>query len=179
MGLSFSPLSEAVMGAVAGARQGQASGSYNTLRELGGVFGVAILGAVFQRVAPAPMQFLAGFHAAVFAGAVVLAVGAVAALLLPRRSAQSRARLRPPRRLWWRRSAYRPCAPRWCYRPHRESIHLHGLAGTSPRLGANEDVNQVNGGDGRPEKSSLVAHPTRRASVQQGVTFPKHNNQEA
>ena len=85
MGLSFSPLSEAVMGAVAGARQGQASGSYNTLRELGGVFGVAILGAVFQRVAPAPMQFLAGFHAAVFAGAVVLAVGAVAALLLPRR----------------------------------------------------------------------------------------------
>jgi len=89
MGLSFSPLSESVMGAVAGSRQGQASGSYNTLRELGGVFGVAILGAVFQHVAPAPMQFLTGFHAAVFAGAVVLAVGAMAAVLLPRRARAS------------------------------------------------------------------------------------------
>ncbi len=84
MGLSFSPLSDAVMGAVAGPRQGQASGAYNTLRELGGVFGVAILGAVFQHVAPAPAQFLSGFHAAVFAGAGVLAVGAALAVLLPR-----------------------------------------------------------------------------------------------
>jgi EmrB/QacA subfamily drug resistance transporter len=89
MGLSFSPLSEAVMGAVAGPRQGQASGSYNTLRELGGVFGVAILGAVFQHVAPAPAQFLTGFHAAVFAGAVILAVGAAVAVLLPRRAGVS------------------------------------------------------------------------------------------
>ncbi len=85
MGLSFSPLSEAVMGAVAGPRQGQASGAYNTLRELGGVFGVAVLGAVFQHAAPAAAQFLTGFHAAVFVGAGVLAVGAVAAILLPHR----------------------------------------------------------------------------------------------
>ena len=84
MGLSFSPLSDAVMGAVAGPQQGQASGAYNTLRELGGVFGVAILGAVFQHIAPAPAQFLSGFHAAVFAGAGVLAAGAALAVLLPR-----------------------------------------------------------------------------------------------
>jgi len=87
MGLSFSPLSEAVMGAVTEAQQGQASGATNTLRELGGVFGVAILGAVFQHVAPAPANFLTGFHAAVLAGAAVLAAGAVIALLLPRRPA--------------------------------------------------------------------------------------------
>jgi len=84
MGLSFSPLSDAVMGAVTGSQQGQASGAYNTLRELGGVFGVAILGAVFQHVAPAPAQFLSGVHAAVFAGAGMLAVGAALAALLPR-----------------------------------------------------------------------------------------------
>jgi len=87
MGLSFSPLSEAVMGAVSEAQQGQASGATNTLRELGGVFGVAILGAVFQHVAPAPANFLTGFHAAVLAGAAVLAAGAIIALLLPRRPA--------------------------------------------------------------------------------------------
>jgi EmrB/QacA subfamily drug resistance transporter len=84
MGLSFAPLSEAVMAAVTEARQGQASGAYNTLRELGGVFGVAILGAVFQHAAPTPAQFLGGFHAAIFAGAGVLALGTVIAVLLPR-----------------------------------------------------------------------------------------------
>jgi EmrB/QacA subfamily drug resistance transporter len=84
MGLAFSPLSEAVMAAVAEQRQGQASGAYNTLRELGGVFGVAVLGAVFQHTAQAPAEFLAGFHAAVFAGAGVLAIGTAIAILLPR-----------------------------------------------------------------------------------------------
>jgi len=86
MGLSFSPLSEAVMSAIGGARQGQASSVYNTLRELGGVFGVAILGAVFQHVVLRPDQFLTGFHAAVFAGAAIVGLGVVAALWLPRRA---------------------------------------------------------------------------------------------
>jgi EmrB/QacA subfamily drug resistance transporter len=86
MGLSFAPLSEAVMGAISGARQGQASSVYNTLRELGGVFGVAVLGAIFQHVALRPDQFLSGFHAAVFSGSAVLLVGVLAAALLPGRT---------------------------------------------------------------------------------------------
>jgi MFS family permease len=87
MGLSFAPLSESVMGAVLGHRQGQASSVYNTLRELGGVFGVAILGAVFQHLAPSPAQFLDGFHAALYTGAAVLAGGVAISLLLPGRTA--------------------------------------------------------------------------------------------
>ena len=83
MGLSFAPLSAAVMGAITDHRQGQASGVYNTVRELGGVFGVAVLGAIFQRLAVTPGAFMSGFHAAVDTGAVVLAGGAVIALLLP------------------------------------------------------------------------------------------------
>lgn len=84
MGLSFAPLSSAVMGAITGSRQGQASGVYNTIRELGGVFGVAMLGAIFQHVALTPAQFMDGFRAAVYAGAAVVTVGALLTILLER-----------------------------------------------------------------------------------------------
>jgi EmrB/QacA subfamily drug resistance transporter len=81
MGLTFAPLSAAVMG-VAGSDDGQASAVYNTVRELGGVFGVAILGAIFQHVVVAPADFVAGFRTALFAGAGVLAAGVVLSFLL-------------------------------------------------------------------------------------------------
>jgi EmrB/QacA subfamily drug resistance transporter len=83
MGLTFAPLSEAVVSAVAGNRQGQASGAYNAIRELGGVFGVAALGAVFQHLAPTPLSFMNGFHAATFVGAAIVLAGVVAAVFLP------------------------------------------------------------------------------------------------
>ncbi len=83
MGLAFAPLSAAVMGSVADQQHGQASGAYNTLRELGGVFGVAVLGAVFQHVVVRPTLFLEGVHTAIFAGAGVLVGGVLVALLLP------------------------------------------------------------------------------------------------
>jgi predicted MFS family arabinose efflux permease len=86
MGLTFAPLSESVMGAVTHDRQGQASGAYNAIRELGGVFGVAVLGAVFQHVATSPLQFMSGFHAALFAGTAVVLAGAAAGTFLPARS---------------------------------------------------------------------------------------------
>jgi EmrB/QacA subfamily drug resistance transporter len=83
MGLSFAPLSATVMAGLADARQGEASGAYNTLRELGGVFGIAVLGAVFQGVVHVPSQFVAGFHVTLQAAAAVLAVGTAVSLLLP------------------------------------------------------------------------------------------------
>ena len=83
MGLTFAPLSATVMAAVSGNQQGQASGSYNAIRELGGVFGIAVLGAVFQHVATSPSHFVTGFHVAIFAGAAVVGVGALSALFLP------------------------------------------------------------------------------------------------
>jgi EmrB/QacA subfamily drug resistance transporter len=83
MGLTFAPLSESVMSAVSGMRQGQASGAYNAIRELGGVFGVAVLGAVFQHLSSTPASFMVGFHAATFAGAAIVFTGAAASILLP------------------------------------------------------------------------------------------------
>ncbi len=85
MGLSFAPLSATVIGGLPDARHGEASGAYNTVRELGGVFGVAVLGAIFQAIVHVPTQFVNGFHAALKVAAVVLAVGAVASILLPGR----------------------------------------------------------------------------------------------
>jgi EmrB/QacA subfamily drug resistance transporter len=83
MGLTFAPLSAAVM-SMAGKDEGQASAVYNTIRELGGVFGVAILGAVFQHVVVAPADFVIGFRTAVFAGAAVLSAGVALSFLMVR-----------------------------------------------------------------------------------------------
>ena len=46
VGFTMTPMTAAVMGAVPGARAGMASAVANTVREVGGVFGVALLGAI-------------------------------------------------------------------------------------------------------------------------------------
>ena len=69
------------MSAIAGPQQGQASSVLNTVRQLGGVFGIALLGAVFGLVAPTAGQFLDGFRVAIFVGAGVLTLGGFLALL--------------------------------------------------------------------------------------------------
>ncbi len=89
MGLALAPVTDAAMSAIAGPQQGQASGVLNTLRQLGGVFGVAILGAVFGLGASAAGQFLDGFRVAIFAGAGILTTGGMLALLLPGRQVPS------------------------------------------------------------------------------------------
>ena len=43
MGLFFAPVANVVLSAVRPAEEGQASGANNAIRELGGVFGVAVL----------------------------------------------------------------------------------------------------------------------------------------
>jgi MFS family permease len=85
MGLALSPLASTVINAVSGNLAGQASGSYNAIRELGGVFGVAILGAIFQHVAtlPTTAAFMDGFRDAVFAGAAIVILGTVLTVLMP------------------------------------------------------------------------------------------------
>jgi MFS family permease len=85
MGLSYAPLAEAVMSTVLPNQQGQASGAHNSIRELGGVFGVAVLGAIFQHLATTPAQFMDGFRAALYAGVVIVLVGAVTGIALPLR----------------------------------------------------------------------------------------------
>ena len=85
MGLTFAPLSSAVISGIPSILEGQASGAYSSIRELGGVFGIAILGAVLQQIASAPTaaSFMDGFRAAIFVGTVIVAIGTVLAGLLP------------------------------------------------------------------------------------------------
>jgi EmrB/QacA subfamily drug resistance transporter len=97
MGLTFAPLSSAVINSIPSNLEGQASGAYNSIRELGGVFGIAILGAVFQHIATAPTasSFMDGFHTAVFAGAVLVGAGTVLAGVLPALSGSRAPQLEP------------------------------------------------------------------------------------
>ena len=75
----------AAVGAVPPQEAGVASGAYNTLRQLGGVLGVAVLAAVFthQGGYGSPRQFIDGFAPALWVGAGLSALGVLAALLLP------------------------------------------------------------------------------------------------
>jgi MFS family permease len=84
---------KAVVGAVAPAEIGQASGVFMMLRILGGVFGVAVAVAVFAGVGgyASAGQFGAGFAAAMGAVAAFALVGAVVAFGMP-----GRVRVRAP-----------------------------------------------------------------------------------
>jgi EmrB/QacA subfamily drug resistance transporter len=87
MGLFFAPVANVVLSAVRPREEGQASGANNAIRELGGVFGVAVLASVFSSYGgyESGAAFVDGLVPAVWAGAAVVAVGAAAALLIPRR----------------------------------------------------------------------------------------------
>jgi EmrB/QacA subfamily drug resistance transporter len=86
MALVFAPSANAVLSAVRPHQAGQASGATNAIRELGGVMGVAVLASVFSANGSyaSPHAFTAGLTAALPVGAVVLAVGGLLALLVPR-----------------------------------------------------------------------------------------------
>jgi hypothetical protein len=93
MALVFAPAANAVLGAVSPEEAGQASGATNAIRELGGVLGVAVLATVFASNGSyaSPQAYTDGMTSAIWVGAAVLAVGAVAALVVPgRRSAALR-----------------------------------------------------------------------------------------
>jgi EmrB/QacA subfamily drug resistance transporter len=80
-----------VMTSVPPAAIGQASGVLNTLRQLGGVFGIAICAAVFAARGgyASPATFAAGFGPAMGACAGLALLGAAAGLVIPGRQATS------------------------------------------------------------------------------------------
>jgi EmrB/QacA subfamily drug resistance transporter len=80
----------AVMNAVTPADLGKASGAYMTMRQLGGVFGLAIAVAVFTGAGSylSPAAFSDGFVPALAVSAALSAAGALVAALLPRRTPQ-------------------------------------------------------------------------------------------
>jgi EmrB/QacA subfamily drug resistance transporter len=95
MALVFAPAANAVLGSVAPAEAGKASGATNAIRELGGVLGVAVLASVFSANGSyaSPAAFSDGVTAALPVGAAVLAVGAVIALLVPAKRRERRERI--------------------------------------------------------------------------------------
>ena len=77
--------------------EGVASGANAAFRELGGVLGIAVLGAIFSSHGgyASGQDYVNGMTVAVYAGAAVVAVGAIAALLVPSRRRDG------PRSTWW------------------------------------------------------------------------------
>jgi EmrB/QacA subfamily drug resistance transporter len=94
MALVFAPAAHAVLDSVRASEAGQASGATNTIREVGGVFGVAVLATAFSAAGgyESPQDFVDGVKAALPIGAAVLAAGAFVALLVPGRGAASQRR---------------------------------------------------------------------------------------
>ena len=84
MGLFFAPIANVVLSAVRPDEEGKASGANNAIRELGGVFGVAVLASIFAANGSyvTAQSFVDGMIPALQVGAVVVALGAVAALAL-------------------------------------------------------------------------------------------------
>jgi hypothetical protein len=73
---------------------GKASGATNTIREIGGVMGVAVLASVFMSNGgyESPQVFNDGITAALPIGVAVLVIGAALALFIPgRKRAEARA----------------------------------------------------------------------------------------
>jgi len=87
MSLFFAPTANLVLSAVRPEEEGLASGANNTIREVGGVFGVAILASVFSANGgyASPQAFVAGLVPALWLGAAVVGVGAIVALAIPGR----------------------------------------------------------------------------------------------
>jgi MFS family permease len=85
--VAIPPTQSVVMTAVAPADLGKASGTFNMLRQLGGVFGIAICAAVFAAHGgyASAATFTSGFGPAMGACAGLALIGAIAGLVIPRR----------------------------------------------------------------------------------------------
>jgi EmrB/QacA subfamily drug resistance transporter len=85
--LCFPTVANAVVSSVPPSEMGIASGTNSSLREIGGVFGIAILAGVFSHpgVYTSPDIFTDNFKHAVWLGAAFSAIGIVAAAALPGR----------------------------------------------------------------------------------------------
>lgn len=85
MALYFAPASALVMSSVVAKEQGIASGANNALREVGGALGIAVMSSIFaaQGGYESAQIFVDGLRPAVAVGAAVVALGGIAALLVP------------------------------------------------------------------------------------------------
>jgi len=87
MALFFVPLASVVLASVRPEQEGVASGTNSAFRELGGVLGIATLGAVFSANGSytSGSAYVSGLLPAIWVGVAVIVLGAVVTLFLPRR----------------------------------------------------------------------------------------------
>src|SRR5213592_3777922 len=91
MAMFWAPVANVVLAAVRKEEEGQASGAQNAIRELGGVFGVAVLASVWSkygRYSSGP-SYVDGMLPALWIGASVGLAGAVAAFAIGKRRMRS------------------------------------------------------------------------------------------
>jgi predicted MFS family arabinose efflux permease len=92
MAITMAPTTAAAMGSVPVDKAGVGSAVINSMRQVGGSLGIAIMGALVATVvtvqpfSPAyPTQFVSGYHRAVHVGAAILLAGALVAVLTVRK----------------------------------------------------------------------------------------------
>jgi EmrB/QacA subfamily drug resistance transporter len=88
MAMYFAPVANVVLSSVRPEEEGQASGANNAIRELGGVFGVAVLASIFAHYGGygSGTSYVDGLTPAIYVGAAIVAIGSLAALLIRRPS---------------------------------------------------------------------------------------------
>lgn len=98
IGMIFATTASAATAAVPVGDTGVAAGTNTAFRELGGVFGIAILAAVFARYGSyaSPADFIDGFKPAMWAAAAVPILGLFAAAFAPSKTAALEERHGPP-----------------------------------------------------------------------------------
>ena len=89
----FTTVAGEVMGSVPAEQIGIASGTNNALRELGGVFGIAVLASAFNRpgVYTSPDTFVSGFRSALWVAVGFSAIGILLTGFLKPRARQAAA----------------------------------------------------------------------------------------
>ena len=125
-----------VLGSMAESALGKAAGANSMMRELGGVFGVAVVVAVFAGAGSyaSPQAFTDGFEPAILVAAGLALLGALAGLALPGRRAAAAPLVRPASRrprheaghgpLQGQARARRPRTRRWCARSTRSCTRI-------------------------------------------------------
>ncbi|MGV9353390.1 DHA2 family efflux MFS transporter permease subunit [Streptomyces misionensis] len=88
MALYFAPAAALVMSSVRPHEQGIASGANNALREVGGALGIAVMSSIFSAYGgyTSAQSFVDGLRPALITGALVVALAALAALVIPARA---------------------------------------------------------------------------------------------
>jgi EmrB/QacA subfamily drug resistance transporter len=98
MALFFAPVANVVLSSVRPREEGQASGANNAIRELGGVFGVAVLASIFAHYGgyTSAAAYTHGMSISVWVGAIVVLAGAVASFAIPHRPRRQEAEALEP-----------------------------------------------------------------------------------